>query len=377
MKKENTTANLRVLLLLLAVVECSKQPSEKVKEDEIKKEQFFKTINSGDAVAVGEMLRSGVDANLRTKSCCSYKNAPALICAVCKKQFQIVKLLLQHKADVRLRDGEDGGTALIWASRTGNTDIVKLLLEKGANVDATTWYQDETALMWASTSGNMETVQLLVKYKANVRIHQKQGYTAEILARMSGNMKIAQYLYQASGLSHNERLADYMVSGYRVGVNQELEKGANPNIKGDCCTYKNAPILICAVCLGDYDEIVEDLINHGADFEETDNDGGTALIWASRKGSLKSVEVLLKHGANVNARTRAYSDTALMFAAMNGHLEIVELLLFHGADLTLKQNGGETALSLAKGRKQQKVVNFLETFENPGQRKGNGTHIEL
>jgi ankyrin repeat protein len=55
-----------------------------------------------------------------------------------------------------------------------------------------------------------------------------------------------------------------------------------------------------------------------------------ALIDASKKGDKEKVELLLKKGANVNAKDKD-SLTALMWASFNGHKEIVKLLKSYGA----------------------------------------------
>jgi ankyrin repeat protein len=72
----------------------------------------------------------------------------------------------------------------------------------------------------------------------------------------------------------------------------------------------------------------------------------TALSLASGSGSSEIVEILLQAGANVNAQDR-YGKTALMHTAWFGHLEIALLLLEAGADVTARDETGNTALALS------------------------------
>jgi ankyrin repeat protein len=76
------------------------------------------------------------------------------------------------------------------------------------------------------------------------------------------------------------------------------------------------------------------------------------------------VELLLAHGANVNAQLTApllirqnlegdrglgAGTTPLMRAAKSGDVVLMRLLLQHGADVTLTQRNGSTALMIAAG----------------------------
>jgi ankyrin repeat protein len=93
-------------------------------------------------------------------------------------------------------------------------------------------------------------------------------------------------------------------------------------------------------------DIVQHLINNGADVNASGNDGDTALMWASWNGHYDIAKLLIDHGADVNAKDE-YGRTALMGASGLGHLGIVRLLLDAGADVNAKNNFGETALMYA------------------------------
>ena len=86
--------------------------------------------------------------------------------------------------------------------------------------------------------------------------------------------------------------------------------------------------------------------------------GSTALIWASRKGDTATVELLLTHGADISAKDN-YGYTALMWASQNGHTAIVELLLTHGADINAQNDYGYTALMYASQNGHTATVELL------------------
>jgi hypothetical protein len=75
--------------------------------------------------------------------------------------------------------------------------------------------------------------------------------------------------------------------------------------------------------------------------------GQTALMLAVSHGRLDMVQLLLEAGADVNIRDEDGS-TALMCAAEHGHVEIVKLLMHHpDINLAATDNDGLTALSVA------------------------------
>ncbi|XP_070548778.1 GA-binding protein subunit beta-1-like [Ptychodera flava] len=61
----------------------------------------------------------------------------------------------------------------------------------------------------------------------------------------------------------------------------------------------------------------------------------TALHAASKGGHADVAEVLIKHGADVNAKNDDES-TALHEASKGGHADVAEVLIKHGADVNAK-----------------------------------------
>jgi len=114
-----------------------------------------------------------------------------------------------------------------------------------------------------------------------------------------------------------------------------------------------------------YKEIVATLLDYASSYrlswvnekEYVFND--TPLHKASINGHADVVELLLKHGAYVNA-TSFYGSTPLHYAAYNGHANVVKLLLESCADPSAKNNKGETAADLARERGHTEIANMIE-----------------
>ncbi len=90
-----------------------------------------------------------------------------------------------------------GGTAIMFASRAGHTEIVKLLIDAKANLDIQGRYAGTTALMWAAQYGSLDIVKLLIEAKANINLKNNSEQTALTLANENGNMEIVNILKKA------------------------------------------------------------------------------------------------------------------------------------------------------------------------------------
>ena len=88
------------------------------------------------------------------------------------------------------------------------------------------------------------------------------------------------------------------------------------------------------------------LVAQGANVDESEPDGTTALHWAAQRENLTLVDLLIGAGADVN-RANRYGVTPLSLAATNGSAALLDRLLQAGADVHASLPGGETALHTA------------------------------
>ncbi len=101
--------------------------------------------------------------------------------------------------------------------------------------------------------------------------------------------------------------------------------------------------------LGGNVDVVELLINRGADLDAIGPNGMTPLHWACMGGSAKMVKILLIWGANHREDNQGLTPLHLattFYPEKNG-AKIIQILLASGADLTAKDFLGETVLHLA------------------------------
>ncbi|TMW67257.1 hypothetical protein Poli38472_012373 [Pythium oligandrum] len=98
-------------------------------------------------------------------------------------------------------------------------------------------------------------------------------------------------------------------------------------------------------------ECVEFLVRRGSNVNATDNDGFTPLLRAAESGhyrddAVDTLRVLLEHGADVDAETKASGKTALHCAVSLG-IDAVRLLVAYNAGVNKWDKDGETALHRA------------------------------
>ena len=96
----------------------------------------------------------------------------------------------------------------------------------------------------------------------------------------------------------------------------------------------------------DVKNVVEFLLNKGAEVNARNDDGATALHWACYKGYLESARLLLDHGAALEAKDED-NETPLHWASCNNKLDVVKELVQQGADIFAKSEDDKTPLDLA------------------------------
>jgi ankyrin repeat protein len=261
--------------------------------------------------------------------------------AVRNGQMNIVKLLLDHGADVHKRvKNKYGSTPLMLAAFYGYNDIVDLLIEKGANVNATAGEGKviRSALTMAAWRNHKETLKLLVKHGAKVNIF-------------------------AEGKLLSNPLNGSVYMGRIEMVKLLLSFGADINHIDN--SGKTA--LFYAV-INQHKDLVKLLLDHHADIRHIDKRNNTPLhmiyFWRRNDRHQKDIlNMLIQKGGDINA-LNVNKSTALHYAAFNRLDGIVPILLAHGAEIHHMDNMNNTPLMIAHNRGANSVKQNLLSIHN-------------
>ena len=257
----------------------------------------------------------------------------------------------------------------IWsAAHTGNTAAIEQYLVAGTDLNRVDAKFGVTPLSWATLGRQIDAAALLIQHGADVNVGNKDGNTPLHTAAFLGEYKIAELLVNSGAdvnianndgdTPMNSLGADWenteAIAGWlQIEVEREkVERGrtqvsallrqndaqvASPDREDICYAAKNGNI-----------DALRKHLESAADINLRDRRFGiTPLAWAALGGHAEIAELLLRSGADVNAKNRD-AGTALHGAAFFGRVEVVELLLKNGANTNAKHESGDSPLDSAK-----------------------------
>ncbi|XP_060527364.1 ankyrin repeat and death domain-containing protein 1A-like isoform X3 [Cylas formicarius] len=105
-------------------------------------------------------------------------------------------------------------------------------------------------------------------------------------------------------------------------------------------------------------EGVRRILNDPCDVNSRNNYGRAPIHWASARGNLDIMEMLVGAHCDIEARDKD-SRTALHEACQNGHWEVAQYLLAHEADMEARDNQENTPLHVAAQHQQTRLVQVL------------------
>lgn len=232
--------------------------------------------------------------------------------------LSVVIILLSGYAPAALamdKPNPNLGWALIHACFNGKTKIAASLIQQGADVNVKDC-NNHTPLHFACKQGNLQLVKLLCARCADVNA---QGITKSTP------------LHFAAINNHHE-IIEFLVNE-PVNANVHAQDQFKTTALEYACQKGNLKTVML-------------LVDHGADVNAESDDKITPLLIACKHGHPNVVEYLVKNKADIHAGN-SHNSTALHFACYYGHLKIVKILLVNGAKINAQNINGVTPLHFA------------------------------
>ena len=323
-------------------------------------------VRSNRGYLIRDLIEAG--ANIESKN---GNNLTPLMLAIQHRCYTSAGSLLEHNADMSATGGMNNETAremcIRYHCKIENNKLIKK-----------EWTAESSKILtpyrfyWAAQSGDTSKIQSLIAQGLDINAQNEDGMTAlhlgyceeGVIARLiqtGADMYIETYAddyeqpYTAAMLAADsedrENLKKFLDYGYNVnhqtsigttllmfcagrywprGVQLLLEYGADPSIKDKdgrtALFYTTCWNVVC------YDEIIDYLIENGANINEVDNEGNTALLQIAHEeieGDGTHLD-LIGRGIDVNIRNNA-GETALSIARKHGHSYLISELLAAGA----------------------------------------------
>lgn len=110
-------------------------------------------------------------------------------------------------------------------------------------------------------------------------------------------------------------------------------------------------------------DMLELLIDNGADLFYQDDEGVSIFDFAITYNNMYIIKLLMEKGKDINETTRKSGFTPLMAAVCYGRHDILRLLLEAGADVNAVESKGLTALGFAKKMHKNSMIKLLEEMQ--------------
>ena len=222
--------------------------------------------------------------------------------------YKMTERLLDHGQDLNANGG-DFGVPLNASCSGGHSEVARLLLDRGAEINRKSHLLGLTALHLASQFGNVSLVKILLDRGASIHIQDKNGHSPFIYGCQSGDCERMKLLLdhgasiEPADSSCRAPLMTAIESEiYPAGpaIKLLLDRGAEIDQFSQSSVGLASALHYCA-CHG-MTETAALLLDRGGTIEIQNSRGETPLRLAVKYQRSEMVEMLVERGADVFAR---------------------------------------------------------------------------
>ncbi|KAM7167492.1 ankyrin repeat domain-containing protein 17 isoform 7-T7 [Macrochelys suwanniensis] len=318
---------------------------------------LMKAARAGHVCTVQFLISKGANVNRTTAN----NDHTVLSLACAGGHLAVVELLLAHGADPTHRL-KDGSTMLIEAAKGGHTSVVCYLLDYPNNLLSAP-APDATQLTPPSHDLNRAPRVPVQALPMVVPPQEPDKPPANVATTLPIRNKAVSGRASAMSNTPTHSIATSVSQPQTPAPSPIISPSAMlpiyPAIDIDAQTESNHDTALTLACAGGHEELVQTLLERGANIEHRDKKGFTPLILAATAGHVGVVEILLDNGADIEAQSERTKDTPLSLACSGGRQEVVELLLARGANKEHRNVSDYTPLSLAASGGYVNIIKIL------------------
>nr|XP_030128088.3 ankyrin repeat domain-containing protein 17 isoform X8 [Taeniopygia guttata] len=318
---------------------------------------LMKAARAGHVCTVQFLISKGANVNRTTAN----NDHTVLSLACAGGHLAVVELLLAHGADPTHRL-KDGSTMLIEAAKGGHTSVVCYLLDYPNNLLSAP-PPDATQLTPPSHDLNRAPRVPVQALPMVVPPQEPDKPPANVATTLPIRNKAVSGRASAMSNTPTHSIATSVSQPQTPTPSPIISPSAMlpiyPAIDIDAQTESNHDTALTLACAGGHEELVQTLLERGANIEHRDKKGFTPLILAATAGHVGVVEILLDNGADIEAQSERTKDTPLSLACSGGRQEVVELLLARGANKEHRNVSDYTPLSLAASGGYVNIIKIL------------------
>ncbi len=228
--------------------------------------------------------------------------------------------------------------------QAGDIAGVRDFIASGADINQVHKKSGWTPLEIAAEKGELEIAKILIEAGAIV----DNGFSEPLdLSAYNGFTEIVNLLLQAGNYAEKEKNKPFYDAFFSAIICGHIEiVKAFIRIGTDVNYLLNGDSGLCRATESCHQEIIEFLLEVGAEVNLRNGNQSTPLMQAAYRASGEIARILIAAGADINAKDDN-GNTALMIAAKFANAEVAGELILAGADLNAKDNNGNTALMYA------------------------------
>uniref|UniRef100_A0A8C5WW40 Ankyrin repeat domain-containing protein 17 n=1 Tax=Laticauda laticaudata TaxID=8630 RepID=A0A8C5WW40_LATLA len=318
---------------------------------------LMKAARAGHVCTVQFLISKGANVNRTTAN----NDHTVLSLACAGGHLAVVELLLAHGADPTHRL-KDGSTMLIEAAKGGHTSVVCYLLDYPNNLLSAP-PPESTQLTPPSHDLNRAPRVPVQALPMVVPPQEPDKPPANVTTTLPIRNKAVSGRASAVSNTSTHSIATCVSQPQTPAPSPIISPSTllpvYPAIDIDAQTESNHDTALTLACAGGHEELVQTLLERGANIEHRDKKGFTPLILAATAGHVGVVEILLDNGADIESQSERTKDTPLSLACSGGRQEVVELLLARGANKEHRNVSDYTPLSLAASGGYVNIIKIL------------------